>query len=132
MRRKCKQCGKKVNNILYKFCSSKCYHISTRGMISPNHHRKGKVIGVPVGTIIYEKDSGYLRIKIGCMYWQRLHRFIMEKYLNRKLKKHEHVHHLNSRRDDNSLTNLVVLTNSEHRLLHFMQNKKRGGCHAES
>ena len=103
----------------------KCLGIDRRGnknvwygKPSPNSHRKGKVIGVPIGTIIKEKGSGYLRIKVGCMKWIRHHRYVMEKHLGRKLKKDEHIHHINGIKNDNLITNLTIMTNREHRLLH--------------
>jgi len=42
------------------------------------------------------------------------HRYIMEKHLNRKLEKWEHVHHINDDSSDNRIENLEVLSNSDH------------------
>jgi hypothetical protein len=56
------------------------------------------------------------------------HRYIMEKQLCRKLSKNEHVHHINGDKGDNSLSNLIVLTQSEHFTLHLnLRNKLRKG-----
>jgi hypothetical protein len=44
----------------------------------------------------------------------REHRYLMEKYLGRKLETWEHVHHINGDSLDNRLENLAVLSNSEH------------------
>lgn len=41
------------------------------------------------------------------------HRLVMEKKIGRYLTKKEVVHHINSVRDDNSLENLVLTTNSD-------------------
>jgi hypothetical protein len=44
----------------------------------------------------------------------RIHRYIMEQHLGRKLESWEHVHHKDNNPHNNSLDNLVVLSNSDH------------------
>lgn len=44
----------------------------------------------------------------------RLHRYVMEQHLGRKLESWEQVHHINRDRQDNRLSNLQVLSASEH------------------
>lgn len=44
----------------------------------------------------------------------REHRYIMEQFLGRKLCRSEEVHHINGNKLDNNLSNLTVLTRSEH------------------
>lgn len=46
--------------------------------------------------------------------WVFEHRHLMEKELGRYLDRDEHVHHINGKKDDNRLENLVVLSHSEH------------------
>lgn len=55
---------------------------------------------------------------------QRLHRYIMEQHLGRKLERWEHVHHINDNSFDNRIENLIVLSNSEHQKAEYKHRKK--------
>jgi hypothetical protein len=46
------------------------------------------------------------------------HRFIMESHLGRKLMRHEVVHHIDGNKRNNSLSNLQLLSNREHSIIH--------------
>lgn len=44
------------------------------------------------------------------------HRYVIERLLNRPLKRNEHVHHINKNKHDNKISNLMVLnSNSAHK-----------------
>lgn len=104
--RTCKNCNKEFRtNPAYikrrpetagKFCSWKCFTLFKGAQFIPS---KGK--------------DGYIHIK-----QTRMHRYLMEKYLGRKLGKNEHVHHINHNKLDNRIENLKVLSASEHHKLH--------------
>lgn len=63
--------------------------------------------------------SGYLNSKN-----KRQHRVVMEKYLGRKLRKGEVVHHKNHDKTDNRIENLELLTDKEHKRRHAAENTK--------
>lgn len=49
---------------------------------------------------------------------KRVHRYVVEKALGRKLSTDEHIHHINMDHTDNSVENLALLTNRDHQLAH--------------
>lgn len=56
----------------------------------------------------------------------KAHRAIMEKHLGRKLKPTEEVHHIDGNRENNALSNLVVLSKGEHASLHRKKEYQSG------
>lgn len=57
------------------------------------------------------------------------HRYLMEKHLGRKLDPSEHVHHIDRVKDNNSLSNLVVMSAAEHRKEHASEAKQHMAKH---
>ncbi len=53
------------------------------------------------------------------------HRIVMEDYLGRKLKANEYVHHIDGDKLNNNISNLQVMTPSEHSKLHAKLRKER-------
>ena len=108
---KCKACGKKIkvrNGSKSKYCSQKCYWKFLKGL-----HKKN--------------NTEYKVLRINGKN-KREHKVIMEKYLGRKLKKSEIVHHINGDRADNKIENLQVVSRKEHIEIHFEVQKIKSQC----
>ena len=54
------------------------------------------------------------------------HRYKIEKYLKRKLKISEIVHHIDGNKMNNNISNLSILTRRNHAILHTLKNNKFG------
>lgn len=118
----CIQCGKHFEtNPAYmkrrasagKFCSRNCF----------NQYQKVRIDRVINNPIISDDIKTYKNITSEGKEI-RLHRYLMEKKLNRKLARNEHVHHKNGNKLDNRIENLILLNASIHHSLH---GKKRSG-----
>jgi len=68
------------------------------------------------------KPNGYYEITIGPNKGRMLHNVIMEIHIGRKLLPNEVVHHKNGIRTDNEITNLILMSKSDHSSLHAKEN----------
>lgn len=70
-----------------------------------------------------KRQDGYIIIRVNGKYIKE-HRYLMEKKIGRKLKKYEIVHHIDGNPSNNNLSNLLLLSLSEHTSLHNKTNPK--------
>ena len=69
-------------------------------------------------------SQGYKRITVGLYKRVLEHRYVMEKYLGRKLLKKECVHHINGNKLDNRIKNLELILCGRHTTKHLTGKKR--------
>lgn len=79
--------------------------------------RRNKKNAHPLWHIRIKKQDGRKQIKTK-EGWKYLHVHIMESYLGRTLEKKECVHHCDNNKNNNKITNLELMTVSEHTIFH--------------
>ena len=116
--------GGKKGRLTAKFCSIKCKtEFQRKNWKGPNHPswRGGKQIaGKGYVRVYFPNHSKSYRNKV------YEHRLVIENYLGRELKNGEEIHHVNGNKTDNRLSNLIVISRSEHMKLEWMVNKNMG------
>lgn len=100
----CKNISNSLKN--RKLSYSHKYNLSNAMKNSNSHYNKS------VGSISIYK--GYRWIKVKIHLWQVEHRYLVEKYIGRKLKKTEIVHHIDGNGLNNKLRNLYLFKKNYH------------------
>jgi len=124
----CETCGKsfyrcpsEIKKGSYRFCSKKCGYIASKGI-------EKNIVPIDERTWFVSK-KGYLATTIRRKWiWQ--HRWVLERYLGRKLLKSEIVHHLNAIKTDNRIENLALCSQKTH--YHFIKKLQERICLLES
>lgn len=68
------------------------------------------------------KKSGYVECTRGKDKYRAIHVITMERLIGRRLEKNEVVHHKDGNKRNNAISNLVLMTRSEHARLHALMN----------
>jgi len=115
IKNKCLICGKEIATYPSKiklghgkYCSQACSGKSKKGKNNPAY-KGGKTID----------KNGYIRMRGSVAARQYEQQFVMEKYLGRKLKSGEEVHHINGIKTDNRIENLYLIDKAGHSRKHF-------------
>lgn len=74
------------------------------------------------------QSHAYVKVRLVSGKWMLEHRALMENHLSRQLRLDEHVHHVDGDPLNNSLSNLEVLSPSEHRKRHASRGRLELVC----
>ena len=123
----CEQCSKAFQAPpcqKARFCNRKCYDKSREGVFACDNcsknftyyksHKKGKLVFCSVKCQL-EKMQGELHPR-----WKgKDYRYIFEKFIGRKLKTTDVIHHINGDHSDNRIENLMLTDRAGHCKIHL-------------
>ncbi len=101
-------------------CATRKYHKE-----HPYKDEHAKILALGAILVWVDKSHPYYAMANKC---SRIleHRLVMAEHLGRCLTEDEVVHHLNEKRDDNQLENLMLMSLGMHTQLHYMAGAKLG------
>jgi hypothetical protein len=109
----CKQCGKLFYTTRNDFCSKQCARdYRSANMDHKTYTENGYLVKFVKG---YNKKGNV-----------KLHRAVMEEKLGRRLSPDEIVHHIDGNKLNNDISNLEVMSRSDHSRLHREKEKENG------
>ena len=109
----CPVCGKLFYSVRSRYCCVRC-----AGTARTNKY-KGRDHG-------FWYENGYKVLYLDNNNSIKEHIQIMENHIGRKLYKNEIVHHVNKKKDDNRIENLLLMTTSEHSSMHRKEEFNNG------
>ncbi|MBR4419672.1 MAG: HNH endonuclease [Clostridia bacterium] len=118
--KKCIQCGNifTPKDSRINFCCHKCYYKYVKEYKTPKEYKEKVRTG-------YWYENGY-KVLYNNGNSIKEHIFVMQKYIGRKLKPNEVVHHMDGNKTNNDIHNLQLMTSSEHSKLHREKEIKQG------
>jgi len=96
----CIDCKIKISHCAIR-CRSCAEKIKNKGNKNGNYKKIGS----------WRIQGGYKYIKFADNYWRQEHIYKVEKYLNRKMKRSENIHHIDGNKLNNKLSNLYIFNN---------------------
>ena len=115
-----------------KYCGSKCqmqyeYKTGIRDKNTITKKANETVVArykekFKTNPTITRSKRGYLMIYISQVGWKQMHHYVWEKHNGIK-PKGMHIHHIDGNKDNNDISNLRLMTNSEHLKLHWRIKK---------
>ena len=126
----CEYCGKTLKQTVWRkynkypnLCASCAHHMTSKETNEPYEYidKDGYVWVINDEFRHYSEYRDYLKCKEQNNFFRRgiaKHRLVMMKHLGRELKENEIVHHIDHNKCNNDISNLQIMTPSEHAKLH--------------
>lgn len=88
--------------------------------------RQGEIISLchemPIKRKAKDNGDGYLKVDIACKNYY-IHRLVADAYLRWNKQEKPCIHHIDRRKENNAVENLLPLTIEKHNMIHYFLNK---------